>query len=1390
MKEIKQFRGGGLDKDSAYEDIAPNDVAGGYNVRFTGTEEGEEGYATDIESNEPIAGVRPAGINKCIGAFGFETVRKGYAYICNSFGFNQITELDYDTKTETVLFTNKTDSGGEDIMPLDPQYYINDMKLLQDKFAVFTDSRGEVYYINLERLKSGELGVITQDDIRLVKAPSLITPTAFFCDDQSRSVNLLKGNLFQFAVQYVYLDGERSTLSSYSERPVNPAESTPVEGTDVGMANNLVVTVDAGSNRVKTINIYARIGLLDFMLIKTIERSEVITLTSDTFPAPDGTFARYDPSISGIYEIYNPATNKYGFAFYNDGLYTNADVLETDLMYDHVPQKAGTLELLNGNVLALGDLTEGYARPTVDVSLTQTAYDPNIAIVLPEDTTILKIDSFTSKLTDEKSDFPYVKVQVTFSGIAQSGDKFSFVTENNHGLVYERPEIVATVDEDGNTEKFIKKIVKELWGFGYPASYEVIGGIFFRLTFTLRRWGATPDEKQEYLKGAPKITLALAGTSESKSIASIKTNSSYQLALGHKDRYGRLFPIVTDKRFILKTQSLAQLEGQIPRFNWTINQTQAPTGAESYQWLISENTTHQSNLYVNAVLDTTNTDADYLVFKLNTLQKFNTNNLSSILAYDYSAGDRCTFVSMQPATGDKIWFNDPKVVDVEVVGYTVKVTGVAPDPIVTDYLLKVRKSSIIDSGNLYNGQTIAGRDILLEIYTPKKRTSTVEGTTTYNSTLFYEIGEEFPIVNGNYTQVTGDIDSADVYYKTRQLVNSTDENDLNVYEVEDFHFSDFYQSNYTSYGRARTYEDETGVKHLKACIRYSDESREGDNAVNLSRFYLERIYGFGSGQSSAEHGAINKMVQRDNYLVIIQETKVGHAPIYAHILEDNEGAQNVAISDKILGSVRYISSGNYGMGGAKESFAIRQDGTIYFIDPNNSLPIRDGRDGVKPIGQKMSKYFKRVIQQARNAGKKMIGFYDNLNDEYILSIEGLGDIVTTIAFSASDWSFADTYTVDPSTLLSTGTSNGTVDINISTGKAIFTPTTDYVGNGGFAFSFVNDGITVNKNSCGVITAGSKVVDDFVFADLVDKELSTVYESNTILINGNDIASPISITGGEYQINSGSWTSSAGTVVSGDTVKVRLTSSASELTTANAILTVFDKSDTFSVATKDVIYVPVNYSVAYGVDPITQNGLIFTKNGVEIIRFGSEGSGTLTNTFAVGDLIGIRQFSYFGAYPWETPSNANLTVKVNTVERFNGNITVQATELQADSFVIAEGTTLIDAIAVGSSAAVGYVTKVLNVTSNTTLAKATVIDTTPPKTVLEVTNSETGFHVYPYNLFADANTQSLRVDNLSGVYTLDITVNGGGVVTIPVGSFTTVTGIVKDSIDLTLTLNTP
>lgn len=89
---------------------------------------------------------------------------------------------------------------------------------------------------------------------------------------------------------------------------------------------------------------------------------------------------------------------------------------------------------------------------------------------------------------------------------------------------------------------------------------------------------------------------------------------------------------------------------------------------------------------------------------------------------------------------------------------------------------------------------------------------------------------------------------------------------------------------------------------------------------------------------------------------------------------------------------------------------------------------------------------------------------------------------------------------------------------------------------------------------------------FTFTDQTSVDLSTVCTSNTITVAGINSSAAISITGGTYSKNGGAYTATSGTVVNGDTINVRNTSSGTASTAVNTVLTISSVSDTFTTTT--------------------------------------------------------------------------------------------------------------------------------------------------------------------------------------------------------------------------------
>lgn len=143
------------------------------------------------------------------------------------------------------------------------------------------------------------------------------------------------------------------------------------------------------------------------------------------------------------------------------------------------------------------------------------------------------------------------------------------------------------------------------------------------------------------------------------------------------------------------------------------------------------------------------------------------------------------------------------------------------------------------------------------------------------------------------------------------------------------------------------------------------------------------------------------------------------------------------------------------------------------------------------------------------------------------------------------------------TLISLGTTQGSVILNQSLIflQNVSSSDTNAVIGGSKTFAEVQTAMTADTTP-----------ETFSFTDQTDVALNTQTESNTITVAGINTSAAISIAGGEYSVNGGSYTNAAGNVNSGDTVKVRLTSSANHSTATSATLTIGGTSDSFDVTT--------------------------------------------------------------------------------------------------------------------------------------------------------------------------------------------------------------------------------
>ena len=178
-------------------------------------------------------------------------------------------------------------------------------------------------------------------------------------------------------------------------------------------------------------------------------------------------------------------------------------------------------------------------------------------------------------------------------------------------------------------------------------------------------------------------------------------------------------------------------------------------------------------------------------------------------------------------------------------------------------------------------------------------------------------------------------------------------------------------------------------------------------------------------------------------------------------------------------------------------------------------------------------------------------------------------------------------------------------------------------------------------------------DAITFTNQSGTATSTAVSSNQVTITGINAAAAISITGGEYSIGGGAFTSAAGTVSNNQTITVRVNSPAQFSTQASATLTVGGVSAVFTVTTVAADPTPDAYQFQNSVN--TARGAVITSNSVTITGLNTSSPVTITDgeysieggafTSAAGTLTNNQriQVRVTSSGQFSTPASATLSV---------------------------------------------------------------------------------------------------------------------------------------------------
>tara|TARA_B100001059_G_scaffold138541_1_gene138675 strand:+ start:9228 stop:10472 length:1245 start_codon:yes stop_codon:yes gene_type:complete len=204
--------------------------------------------------------------------------------------------------------------------------------------------------------------------------------------------------------------------------------------------------------------------------------------------------------------------------------------------------------------------------------------------------------------------------------------------------------------------------------------------------------------------------------------------------------------------------------------------------------------------------------------------------------------------------------------------------------------------------------------------------------------------------------------------------------------------------------RAFATDENYAERRRKNALIYSGiyNSKTGVNKLNEFSIGKSNTKAVDSGQ-----GSIQKLHAEDTNLLILQEDKISRALIDKDAVFTAEGSSIKSLSNIVIGQVIPFS-GRYGIGTNPESFAIK-GGLKYFADKKRGVVIRLSRDGHTEVSYYgMRSWFKDNLKTAN----KIVGIYDNVKDQYVLSLQNDSEYYT-LGYDESSKGWTSFYTYKP-----------------------------------------------------------------------------------------------------------------------------------------------------------------------------------------------------------------------------------------------------------------------------------------------------------------------------------------------------------------------------------------
>lgn len=919
----------------------------------------------------------PAGANECVGSY-YDQLRQRIVWMnWNSNGSNGMYIYNTVPKTIQKLLISFNDSA-EQLFNFDPKFPISSINILYR-----TEQEGDIIHwtgrndrpmkLNIKDALDGFYGSTWKKSFLTVNRNAPMAPAiASYFDDSTRKVNNTNRKVFEFRYRWVYKDLTKSIWSPYSKipAPFNP--------------DDIAIFTDPTKNN--GINVVVKTGDFDATDIEIGFREQVISSWTDDLLAV----------VLNKEELAIGSNADYIFKFYNDSSYQITDKDESLLLFSNVPQLANCQELLNGNVVIYGGITQGYdLGETLDVTSNVTIIPNTQNIPLACSDSIIGLSAvFNISGTPVAGDF----IDADCSGRNEHEPPESFGTTGFYTVL--AGNTLFDVATALSNSLFANRGPSSGWtisvsGPNIDGSYDihVTRGAF----------------AGQMLSSNCSVTLINPTAPTEIGTAVWRPRSRHAFGLVYFDEFGENngTNVQQSSMFVESGEvtTTGQTQSSITSFNFSVNH-KPPIWAKTYAWVRSANLTVTDNIYmVSNDIKLDPSDAAGKEFVYIDITKTQTNQVN-LPVYDFKDGDRLRIV-----------FNDYGLAFTHVVDSPI-VTLVQNPTInavtVTGFFIKLRYTAASMSFG-------TGKFFWMEAYTPAPNIAQSQLT-------FYEFGEMYNVLNpgtpsrAHQGQAQDQIPGTQpaVFHFTRgdfYLRNRVEKIDTTVpsFFVFDQSVSDFFPSKINSNARPSVIDKFARNTYFPTKVAFGGFYQQNTSVNNTNLFYPNNFDEF-----DRQKGDIQRLKSRGRVLRVFQERACGEKGVYANYIQDSEGTNTLVTTDAILtpNNINYYA-GEAGIG--KQHTGLASDTMAdYFCDPILGIQFRLSGNGLTPISDhyKAQFYLKPIINSYLNGTqlrtgaqsyKKIFGFFDNLENEFVTIFQGQD----TITFNEKKNAYTGFFDIQP-----------------------------------------------------------------------------------------------------------------------------------------------------------------------------------------------------------------------------------------------------------------------------------------------------------------------------------------------------------------------------------------